>query len=600
MKAVMVMYDTLCRNFLEPYGNDWVKTPNFTRLAENSVTFENNYVCSLPCMPARRDLHNSRVNFLQRDWGPLEPFDDSMPEILKKNGVYSALISDHYHYWEDGGCTYHTRYNSWISHRGQEGDFCCGDRSMVDLVNQLGDKVNDPQIGGSLAHHQDAANRSRQLTEEDMPQAKTFADGLAFLEANHDADRWFLQIETFDPHEPFFTQPKWKELYPELAQYIGSKTDWPGYDPVRPNETPEDIAYVRQLYAAIVSMCDAYLGKVLDVFDQYDLWKDTLLIVNTDHGFLLGEHDWWGKSIMPAYEEISHTPLFVYDPVSGLKGVRRDGLTSAIDLPVTILDYFGMEIPKDMQGVSLLPLLREGVPVRDELLFGFHAGITAYADGRYVYFRAPLSGQEQNCYDYTLMPTRMRERFAVSDLQKAVLAPPLANTKGCPVLKTPARISYVSPANFGTKLFDVRSDPHQEHPLDDAALEAMIAGKMIAALHAADAPAEQFDRLGLPADGRVTADMIVQGREQEEKDTTPDVLGDVKWSAEARNLWRAWSKMMPKEALSATAGVIGQMHGEHADTPVSAEDIFAAVKVMLPAEQQQPVLYFMGLICRAD
>ena len=87
MKAIMVMYDTLCRNFLGPYGNDWVKTPSFNRLAENSVTFERNYVCSLPCMPARRDLHNSRVNFLQRDWGPLEPFDDSMPEELKKHGI---------------------------------------------------------------------------------------------------------------------------------------------------------------------------------------------------------------------------------------------------------------------------------------------------------------------------------------------------------------------------------------------------------------------------------------------------------------------------------------------------------------------------------
>ena len=114
MKAIMVMYDTLCRNFLGPYGNDWVKTPSFNRLAENSVTFERNYVCSLPCMPARRDLHNSRVNFLQRDWGPLEPFDDSMPEELKKHGIYTALVSDHYHYWEDGGCTYHSRYLSLI------------------------------------------------------------------------------------------------------------------------------------------------------------------------------------------------------------------------------------------------------------------------------------------------------------------------------------------------------------------------------------------------------------------------------------------------------------------------------------------------------
>lgn len=42
-------------------------------------------------------------------------------------------------------------------------------------------------------------------------------------------------------------------------------------------------------------MVDAYVGQVLDIFDKYNLWEDTLLIVNTDHGFLLGEHDWWGK-----------------------------------------------------------------------------------------------------------------------------------------------------------------------------------------------------------------------------------------------------------------------------------------------------------------
>ena len=304
--------------------------------------------------------------------------------------------------------------------------------------------------------------------------------------------------------------------------------------------------------------------------------------------------------VCTAYEEISHTPLFIYDPVSKLQSVRCTGLTSALDLPVTLLDYFDLEITKDMQGVSLLPLLREDTPVRQELLFGFHAGITAYADGRYVYFRAPLAGQEQNCYDYTLMPTRMRERFAVSDLQRAELNPPLPNTKGCPVLKTPARTCYVSPANFGTKLFDVQADPHQAHPLEDPALEAELAQKMTAALHAADAPAEQFDRLGLPADGAITAESILRTHEKEEADTTPAVLGNVKWSAEARNLWRAWAKMMPPEALTAAAGVIGQVRAAHAAESVTAADIFAAVKMMLPAEQQQQALYFMGMVCRAD
>ena len=62
MKAIMVMFDSLNRLMLPPYGCDWVHAPNFQRLAERSATFENSYVCSMPCMPARRDLHTGRPN----------------------------------------------------------------------------------------------------------------------------------------------------------------------------------------------------------------------------------------------------------------------------------------------------------------------------------------------------------------------------------------------------------------------------------------------------------------------------------------------------------------------------------------------------------
>jgi len=122
MKAIMVMYDSLNREMLESYGCNWTKTPNFKRLAEKCVQFEQCYVGSMPCMPARRELQTGRINFFHRSWGPMEPFDDSMPEILKKGGVYTHLVSDHQHYWEDGGATYHNRYSSWEIARGQEGD----------------------------------------------------------------------------------------------------------------------------------------------------------------------------------------------------------------------------------------------------------------------------------------------------------------------------------------------------------------------------------------------------------------------------------------------------------------------------------------------
>ena len=67
-------------------------------------------------------MHTGRLNFLHRSWGPLEPFDDSFAENLKQAGTYSHLISDHYHYFEDGGSTYHNRYTTWSFIRGQESD----------------------------------------------------------------------------------------------------------------------------------------------------------------------------------------------------------------------------------------------------------------------------------------------------------------------------------------------------------------------------------------------------------------------------------------------------------------------------------------------
>ncbi|MEZ0166964.1 sulfatase-like hydrolase/transferase [Kineococcus sp. LSe6-4] len=122
MKAVVLLFDTLNRRFLTPYGGDCAHTPNFQRLAERATTFDNAYAGSMPCMPARREMHTGRYNFLHRSWGPLEPFDDSVPQVLGEAGVHTHLVTDHQHYWEDGGATYHNRFTTYEFFRGQEGD----------------------------------------------------------------------------------------------------------------------------------------------------------------------------------------------------------------------------------------------------------------------------------------------------------------------------------------------------------------------------------------------------------------------------------------------------------------------------------------------
>lgn len=488
MKAIMLMFDSLNRHYLPPYGNTWVQAPNFRRLAERTVVFDRSYVGSMPCMPARRELHTGRYNFLHRSWGPLEPYDDSMPELLRRHGVYTHLVSDHQHYWEDGGCTYHHRYSTWSIVRGQEGDRWKARVAETTPMN------TDIRV-------QDRVNRQYMTREEDQPQSRTMGEALEFLETNHGADNWFLHVETFDPHEPFFTQPHYKALYPD--GYDGPDLDWPEYRPV--DESDAEIRRYRRNYAALVTMCDRNLGRLLDAMDRHGLWEDTLLIVNTDHGFLLGEHDWWAKCRMPFYEEIAHTPLFVWDPRCGRRGERVGALVQTIDLAPTLLENFGAPIPSDVQGVALGGTVADGRPVREAGLFGLHGAHVNVTDGRYVYMRGPATPDNAPLYEYTLMPTHMRSLFTPEELCGAELAPPFPFTKDVPLLKIPGRTAANSDlvaARLDTLLYDLEADPRQERPLADPQVEEHMIGHLLRLMRESDAPPEQYERLGLlPPEG---------------------------------------------------------------------------------------------------
>ena len=478
MKALLVMYDSLNRHMLSPYGCDWVHTPNFARLAERVATFERAYVGSSPTIPTRRDLHTGRYTFLHRSWGPLEPFDDSAIEILKRKGIYTSLISDGYHYWEDGGFTYHLRYNSWEFFRGQESDAWKG----VVRDAARGDKPRE--------HYVDVKQFIQQ--EEQWPQAQTFAAGIEWLRRNHEQDNWLLQIETFDPHEPYYVPQKYRDLYPH--EYDGPEFDWPPYR--RVEEPPEQVQHCRFLSAALHSFCDASLGKVLDVMDELDLWKDTLLIVNTDHGFLLGEHGWWGKMLMPFYEEVAHMPFFVWDPREKVAGERRQALVQNIDVPATLLEYFGIDLPKHMEGKPLRAAVASDEPVRDVALFGIHGKHVYCTDGRYVYMRAPATPGNAPLFEYTLLPTHMRSPFRVEELQAVELTKPFSFTKGCRPLKIPVRTNP-NQTWEPTTLWDLEADPGQENPVQHSELEAHFAARMKHLMEANEAPPEQFLRLGL-------------------------------------------------------------------------------------------------------
>lgn len=504
MRAIMVMYDSLNREMLQPYGCDWTYTPNFLRLAERCVQFENSFVGSLPCMPARRELQTGRMNFLHRSWGPMEPFDDSMPEILKQNGIYTHLVSDHHHYWEDGGATYHGRYSSWEASRGQEGDKWIADLRVKLDTECYGSVFEGKKDSLKRPSHkqmvlQDIINRRYLNTEEKTPQAVTFASGLDFIRRNHGEDNWFLQIETFDPHEPFYALPEDKALYP--CQFAGDSDindDWPPYAPVR--EDADTVQKVRYNYAALVSKCDRYLGKVLDLMDRYDMWKDTMLIVNTDHGFLLGEHGWWGKSAMPVYEEIAHTPLFIYDPrCPQTAGEKRNALVQTIDLAPTLLEFFQVTIPKNMLGKPLRQVIESDQPIRDYAVFGYFGSQINITDGKFLYM-CSADNPEVPVYEYTLMPVHMRAMFSPAELQDAQLHEPFPFTKNCPVLKIKAPERRVNTTGYGNLLFDL-SNGRDENLVQ---MQPQIVEKMRKGveqfMREHDAPKELFCRFGFSGD----------------------------------------------------------------------------------------------------
>ncbi len=597
MKAIMVMYDSLNRNYLPNYGCDLSRMPNFVRLGERSVTFDNSYVGSLPCMPARRELHTGRLNFLHRSWSPIEPYDDSMPELLKKNGIHSHIVSDHQHYWEDGGATYHTRYSTWESIRGQEGDPWKGSLEPVEKTASL----VRAKIGPYNLEHQDAINRKFIQTEEQFPQAQTFVSGIDFIERNKDYDNWFLQIETFDPHEPFFSPEKYQEMYLEEGEEP-FPYDWPPYAPV--TQGAEVVEKIRKKYRALLSMCDNFLGKVLDTMDRLDMWKDTMLIVNTDHGFLLGEHLWWAKGVMPMYNELANTPLFIWDPRSGIMGERRKTLVQTIDLAPTLLDFFGLEIPKDVQGISLRGAIESDQKVRDYALFGIHGSQINITDGRYVYMRSPVDVKNQPLFDYTLMPVEMRARMSPEQLKDASLAEPFSFTKDCPTLKIPAREGWNDMApcyRYGNRLYDLATDPGQQHPIDLPEKEVELINAMSRLMRENDAPKEQFERMGIPRDAGMTVEDLMQQRKLRERRFQSEALAKMEWEENAYWKYIGLVSMLShsSDPEKTEAGFISFLEHENLKRiTVGVIDRFAGS--CLEKEELERVLYMLKYMERID
>lgn len=498
MRTVLVLMDTLKRNMISVYHpSTFVKTPNMTAFSKEATVFDQHWIGSAPCMPARRDILCGRLNFLERSWGPVEPFDITLPSILKEHDIFTHITTDHCHYFRTGGEGYIQQFRTWDYHRGQEGD---------PWVSCIDDPSNMPKDYYGRVRKQYQWNRTKWPKEEDYPSPRTFASACEWLENNQHHDDFFLMVEAFDPHEPFDVPQSYMDLY-EDTHMDREYFEIPEYAKVNVPDEAKD--YIQKRYAALLSMSDAWFGKLIQKLKDLNMFDDTLIIMTTDHGYFLGEHDYFGKNIMHLYNELAHLPLMVHFPKGKLAGEHVCKLTQNIDIMPTVLDYYGFDIPNTVKGSSWKKIVEEpDTYEKCYALYGYHGMALNITDGEYTLFKAP-NAKNQPCYEYTCMPTTIR-KYLGKGVEKDIQMGRYLKRTDYPVYKIPVIFpSIIDNVKGGLsevkddKLFNIKTDYDQQLNLyqDGEEKTEKMKKLMIKALDDMDAPKEQLERVNLKSEG---------------------------------------------------------------------------------------------------
>jgi len=497
--AIVILLDSLNRHMLGSYGGREFATPNLDRFAARSLRFTRHYAASLPCMPARHDILCGAWDFLWRPWGSVELWEDAITYPLRRAGVVSQLISDHPHLFETGGENYHIDFTAWDYQRGHEGDAW---KTRADPS-----WAGSPMFGPKRDMPYDKS-RGYFRGEADFPGPRTMQAAANWLSDNAGAhQRFFLFVDEFDPHEPFDTPDEYVKRYD--PGWDGPPLIWPPYgaDIVKRGVMSErEARHLRAAYGAKLTMIDNWLGRVLDTIDAKDLWKDTMVVLCTDHGHYLGEKDIWGKPAVPLYETMSRIPLMIAAP--GVAAGTNDALTTSVDLFATLAELFGIErsVRQRTHGRSLLPLLSDKTKaIRDWLLAGVWGREVHLIDGKHKYARAP-AGTNRPLVTlsnrWSTMPTHILAREQEMPLPDERARLDRMQGSKVPVIRQSwdesDSVPYWALARFsGNHLYDLANDPNEENNLAGNPLEKDLAAMLREAMTTVEAPPEQLARLGL-------------------------------------------------------------------------------------------------------
>ena len=388
VNVVLIVADDLNVE-LGTYGSPIVRTPSIDRLAARGVRFDRAYSQFPVCNPSRASLLSGRrpetTGVLNNTTDPRKGLAGValLPEHFQKHGYRTIGL----------GKIAHDTFSESVSWEVYEPAY--------------GAKQAEPK-GWGIAR----------AKESELPDARLAQRAARLIEGS--AGRRFLLAVGFSrPHTPLVAPARYFDLYPadrialprqapELLALI-PRTALPR-DPSFRDLTEADARQARAAYFASVSFLDAQVGVILDALDRLRLWDGTVVVLTSDHGFLLGEHGAWGKHGL--FERIVRVPLIVAAP--GAKaGSASPRLVELVDVFPTLASLARLPLPGGLEGSSFAALLTE--PERPWKRAAFSSDqrgqpAASVRTERYRYTRWPR--REQELYDHDSDPDENRNLAA--------------------------------------------------------------------------------------------------------------------------------------------------------------------------------------------
>ena len=391
MNVILVILDSLRREHVGAYGNDQMSTPTLDALAMEGLRFSRAHPEAMPTIPARRAIHTGFRTWPTwapaYGWKPIPEEQPTLAEILKGQGYRTLLITDTYHEFVPPSTNFDRGFDVFRTIRGQAKDRYRDPSSVSEEEMRRRYLI----VASGEGARQYLANTQGRKSEEDWFAPRVFGAATELLEEASVGDQpFFLVADSYDPHEPWDPPTEYVSLYDE---------GYEGKEPIIPRYGEDDYLTERQLlrmralYSAEVSMVDRWLGEFLERAYGLGVMKNTLLMVISDHGHLLGEHGYTGKLPDALWPELTDTVLLVRHPEGKGAGEESDYYASTHDVAPTVLGSLGIEPPRPMDGQDLLALVEGGDPEpREHFTQGYDTFVCCRDERRVMFCRNDGAG----------------------------------------------------------------------------------------------------------------------------------------------------------------------------------------------------------------